>query len=117
MPKKTQTTTNDSATKADGSLYDTIMAELEPDLMTENFTDEKLNEKYKNESPQKRKLRYKHYDAVLDAFDDIISRIERKYVHRAIEKKAEIRTRVKEREEEERTEELAEMEKLIDEET
>ncbi len=48
-------------------LFDALMAHIELELVTENA--KKLQEQYKNETPQDHKQRMKHYDLAYERYD------------------------------------------------
>ena len=51
-------------------IYDTLMAEIEPDLTSENIV--KLDEKYRDESEDDRKARMERYTLAFDTFNECL---------------------------------------------
>ena len=51
-------------------IYDTLMAEIEPDLTSENIV--KLDEKYRDESEDDRKARMERYPLAFDTFNECL---------------------------------------------
>lgn len=69
MPTAVQ---SDDATPAFSAqwIYDTLMAEIEPDLTSENIV--KLDEKYRNESEEDKKIRMERYTLAFQMFDECL---------------------------------------------
>lgn len=69
MPSAVQ---SDDATPAFSAqwIYDTLMAEIEPDLTSENIV--KLDEKYRDESEEDRKVRMERYTLAFEMFNECL---------------------------------------------
>lgn len=66
MPTQT-TTTRDTGLPTGTQIYDGIMAKIEPELTTTQLP--KLEEKYRDESPEDRQVRMARYDVAFAEYD------------------------------------------------
>lgn len=66
--KTTSKWTNAARKKMADELYDSIMKDIEPDLLTSNLS--KLEEQYKDESEEERAIRMLRYDAANKEFNE-----------------------------------------------
>ncbi|GEM_PF-4097862 len=68
-----QTTSSDAQAIDIGAMYDIVMEAIEPDLLRKNLP--LLEEKYKEESKEKRLKRLAHYQECLAIFDEAMEEI------------------------------------------
>lgn len=66
--------TNPQTTEAGDALYDSIMMHINDDLTTSNI--DKLDEKYKGETPQAHEERMKRYDRDLTQCDHVLEKMD-----------------------------------------
>ena len=115
MPNtQTQGTTGDSGQSQQTPqwLYDEIMLQIEPDLVTDQIP--LLEERYKDEPENERQARMERYDRAFDAFDTELQNFSDELYARMEEDKAAIQSTRDMAEQDEKKSAVARLESVLD---